>query len=152
MRNRFIYLDYTMYIILIILLYILIVKMLNTQEGFEHKGKSFIADISKKDKVQQSDIIINMIIARYKFLLIVSNTLIKFPSKHLFGFGSHFQDIFLALVGYANAQILRGQTMIKNIFKKSGGGFIDFGNGIRGIPGSITRAIRENTRSIKNNL
>jgi hypothetical protein len=149
MRNRFIYLDYTMYIILIILFYILILKMLNTQEGFEHKGKSFIADISKKDKIPQSDILINLIIARYKFLLIVSNTLIKFPSKHLFGFGSQFQDIFLALVGYANAQLIRSQAMIKKIFKKFGGGFIDFGNGIRGVPGSISRSIRASTKNLK---
>ena len=50
-----VYLDYLLYIVLIVLFYILMEKILynENKEGFEHEGKSFVA--GKPEKVQNED-------------------------------------------------------------------------------------------------
>ena len=157
MGNRLYYLDYTLYTILIILAYILILKMLNTREGFEHKGDSFIANTNKnKNKnhnVNQSkSVLIKIIKPVYQILNVIALALIRIPSKYLFSFGNEFQDIFDAMAEYGNAQLRMSQKMIKDIFNKYKNIFPDLGDNIREVPGIITRYIREKTDKIQRKL
>ena len=151
MRNRLNYLNYIMYIILIILLYILIliVKILNTQEGFEHKGNSFIADTSKKEKKPESSILLKILKPIYTILQIVSVALIQIPSKYLFSFGGKLLDIFSAILEYANAHLNRGQEFIKDKFDNYAGGFSNIGVVFSNFPEKISSSIRESTQKIK---
>ena len=157
MGNRLYYLDYILYTILILLSYILILKILNTREGFEHKGNSFIANTNKnKNKKhnarQPESILIKILKPVYKFLNVIAMALIKIPSKYLFSFGAQFQDIFDAMAEYGNAQLLMSQKMIKDIFNKYKNIFPDLGDSIREVPGIISRSIRERTDKITRKL
>ena len=155
MGNRLYYLDYILYTILILLSYILILKILNTREGFEHKGNSFIANTNKNKKHNEmppESIFIKIIKPVYTFLNVIALALIKIPSKYLFSFGAQFQDIFDAMAEYGNAQLLMGQKMIKSIFNKYKNIFPDLGDSIRDVPGIISRSIREKTDKITRKL
>jgi hypothetical protein len=82
------YLDYIIYILLVIELCIIIDKIIITKEGFQHRGNAIIAGNGNNNLLVKPSLFKNFHLFRfirsaYDYMSIISIVLIKYPNKYI---------------------------------------------------------------------
>jgi hypothetical protein len=130
------YLDYILYIIILILSWVLIYKIINTTEGFDnkrkpgirkkitqgfqHKGNAFIATSSIDKKSNDSAYInfFDVMQTVYSILNVFAMVFVEFPTKYITKLKKLMQEQFMMLYGAYKSLMQKSNGILQNYLQK----------------------------------
>lgn len=130
------YLDYILYIIILILSWVLIYKIINTTEGFgnkrrpgiskkkpqgfQHRGNAFIASSSVDPKSNDSvySNVFGIMQGVYKILNVFAMVFVEFPTKYVTKLRNFAQKQMMMLYDYYKRIMRKSNDISQSYFKK----------------------------------